>query len=281
MPAAFSVWLSISHAQVPDTQVPDTRAQPPLIEAATARAESEALPDSATSLSDGIRHWTTLYKTLRQVGVPFPEYFTRVAIVESGWQFNHGVGQLNNFFGMRSRPGYPGTSHGYAIYPSQLASIQDLKLWCDYAPPRPDEAPVAFLRRRRWNPFPGYYAYIATVRPFAWARQRLRKRLEQAAGQEPLHAMVGSKPNRQPRSKSLIPAGEARAIYASLAAAKLNPTKIHRSASSLALKAPALPAQPMEPSAELAAGGVFLPAKSRRLIRRRKQLAPNARWRKV
>lgn len=124
-----------------------------------------------------ITNYLELREALEQEGVPFPEFFTRVAIVESGWQFNRGVGRYNNLFGMRSRQGFPSTGHGYTVYPDRAASVADLARWIEAHPPKPNEAPELFLRRRGWNPFPGYFAYLGTIRPFQAARKRLHKRL--------------------------------------------------------------------------------------------------------
>jgi hypothetical protein len=123
-----------------------------------------------------------LVAALQARGLPYAHYFASVAVVETGWDFRQGVGVHNNLFGMRSRPGYPATPHGYAVYAHRLQAIEDLAVWVAQDPPRADEPAEAFLRRREWNPYPGYYAYVAQVDPQQPARTRAEQHLRAALG---------------------------------------------------------------------------------------------------
>lgn len=92
----------------------------------------------------------------------------RVMRVESGWQFDSYIAREgNNFFGMhavrRRNTTSDGTVSFYASYPSIQAAIADLKLWSDVNPQQPNERFEHWLRRRRWNPNPGYYQYLRQV----------------------------------------------------------------------------------------------------------------------
>lgn len=127
-------------------------------------------------------NWAQMETALEQQGVPYAEYFARVAVVESGWDFSYGVGAYNNPFGMRSRPGYASTANGYTLYPSRTAAIADLGIWVVQNPPRPAETAEAYLRRRGWNPFPGYYAYLDQVRPRQYALAQAAHALRTALG---------------------------------------------------------------------------------------------------
>jgi hypothetical protein len=111
--------------------------------------------------------WQDLHNALRQAGVPYAQLFTRIAIVETGWDFRSGVGAAHNLFGMQARPGYASTLNGYAVYHSRRQCIQDLAAWVFYDPPRPGEPGLHFLHRRGWNPFSSYYVYLQQVNPWA------------------------------------------------------------------------------------------------------------------
>ena len=105
---------------------------------------------------------------LKELNVPFPELWLKVAVAETGHCFDDGVGGIDNLFAMRchDRPWQTGcTSHGYAVYPNINASLYDIRHWSLIDPPKPGEKGVAWLKRRGFNPFPTYWVYLDQVDP--------------------------------------------------------------------------------------------------------------------
>jgi hypothetical protein len=127
-------------------------------------------------------NWVALHAELQSAGVAFPQFFTRIAVVETGWDFREGVGAHHNLFGMQARIGKPATWNGYAVYAHRLEAIQDLKLWIAQDPPTLWETPEAYLQRRKWNPYAQYWAYLRTVDPFREARLQLAQLLRPLVG---------------------------------------------------------------------------------------------------
>jgi hypothetical protein len=92
----------------------------------------------------------------------------RVAKLESGTGFDSYVAQqANNFFGMHTVRKRRTTSVGsvsfYARYSTIAEAITDLRYWAEVNPQRPGERFDHWLRRRHWNPNPGYYAYLQSI----------------------------------------------------------------------------------------------------------------------
>jgi hypothetical protein len=132
--------------------------------------EQPSMPNATTTTvfaAPEPTNWFDLHATLHDAGVPFAQLFTRIAIVETGWDFRSGVGTLNNLFGMQARPGFTSTENGYAVYTSRTTCVSDLAAWAYQDPPRLGETGLAYLHRRGWNPFPSYYVYLQQVNPWA------------------------------------------------------------------------------------------------------------------
>lgn len=130
--------------------------------------------------TDGPRHSKTiahkaekvtpseLYHLLIQERIPYPEVFLRVAITESGWRLNSQVASENhNFFGFIHPSGRfhysEGERLGHAWYASPEDAVHDLRAWVNENPPATGEDPYSYLRRRHYNPNPGYYGYVASI----------------------------------------------------------------------------------------------------------------------
>lgn len=95
-------------------------------------------------------------------------HWIRVMRVESGWNFDSYIAREgNNFFGMHAVQRRTTTARGtisfYARYPSVRAAVADLWLWSALNPQQSGESFEQWLRRRRWNPNPGYYRYLAEI----------------------------------------------------------------------------------------------------------------------
>lgn len=112
-----------------------------------------------------------LLANYRIVGVPDPEHWLFVSILESGWDVNSDLAvKYFNPIGMRSRAGYAhiNTSDGdYCAYPSILAQAKDLKKWCLISPRKINETFVEFLKRRGYNTNKAYYVKFDEIKKLA------------------------------------------------------------------------------------------------------------------
>lgn len=95
-------------------------------------------------------------------------HWIRVARVESGWQLDSYIARAGyNYVGMhavtRRETTAIGTVSFYARYANTQSAIADLRYWADLNPQRPGESFERWLRRRHWNPNPGYYRYLQQI----------------------------------------------------------------------------------------------------------------------
>jgi hypothetical protein len=104
---------------------------------------------------------------LQKIGVIYPEWFVKVAVIETGHNFEHASDF--DYWGFK-RPGSPyseyiqDNGYGFAKFQSRLQAYWFLKEWVKMAPPRPNEHPVSWLKRRGYNPEdPLYYDILKQI----------------------------------------------------------------------------------------------------------------------
>ena len=114
---------------------------------------------------------TNLLATYRIAGVPDPEHWLFVAILESGWQIDSPLAvEHYNPIGMRARIGFAhiNTSDGkYCTYPNMLVQALDLKKWCDFSPRKVGEDFTEYLKRRGYNTNKSYYVKFNEIKKLA------------------------------------------------------------------------------------------------------------------
>lgn len=104
---------------------------------------------------------------LRKYNLPLD--WVRVAKFEAGTKLNSAVAQkANNFFGMHAPRTRETTAIGkhkfYAKYANMEDAVRDLALWSEINPQKEGESFDTWLRRRNWNPYPFYWAYLKRMK---------------------------------------------------------------------------------------------------------------------
>jgi len=115
--------------------------------------------------------WRELYTYLQEERIPYPEVWTQVAILESGWNLESGLSREgNNIFGfvrmtdtLSANVGYyAGTAYGQ--YKSHTDAIKDLKLRLKYLPMSAEENPYVYLQRTGYNTNPVYFYTLQQIK---------------------------------------------------------------------------------------------------------------------
>lgn len=111
--------------------------------------------------------WCDLYLYLQRDTIPYPEVWTQVAILESGWNLESGLArEANNIFGfiyVQDSTRNVGSYLGYSKYKSHIHAIKDLKLRLKHYPMSFNENPYSYLRRTGYNSDPRYYQLLQQI----------------------------------------------------------------------------------------------------------------------
>lgn len=111
--------------------------------------------------------WCDLYLYLQKDNIPYPEIWTQIAILESGWSLESGLAREgNNIFGfiyVNDSTRNVGSYMGYSKYKSHIHAIQDLKLRLKHYPMSFNESPYVYLQRTGYNSDPRYYQLLQQI----------------------------------------------------------------------------------------------------------------------
>lgn len=124
--------------------------------------ETKKIPQTYKSVED------SLYNFLINENVKYPEQWTKLAILESGWNLESDVAKNgNNLFGficVNDTNRNIGCYNGHSKYRNWKHCIEDLKLWINMSKPYKYEDFYMYLRRRKFNTVnENYYILLKNI----------------------------------------------------------------------------------------------------------------------
>lgn len=129
--------------------------------------ENPLPPVSYHYQDNNINNYQDLKRILIRENIPFPELFTKVAILESGWRFEgafkHNIFGWTHYEAPKGLGILIGCEYGLFTFLRKYDAVRYLKYWVSLNPPVVGENGINYLRRRYYNPYAGYYETLNKI----------------------------------------------------------------------------------------------------------------------
>lgn len=107
-----------------------------------------------------------LYNELSDRKVPYRLTFTKISILESGWNYESNIACINNnIFGFKCQSWFKDSYclNNHSAFESKTVCIDFLEEWIKLNPPFLDESAKDYITRRNYNPHNWYWDRVQKI----------------------------------------------------------------------------------------------------------------------